>query len=147
MHAAHWCSHGWAWVAGIFLETGGVRNYWGPSIRITDGWAHAHSTSARVGCMTCTHLMFFLQEQGGGGSILCMSLKVHHISFMNTSPKCVCPLQIVYAYLAEPAPLLCVCVCVAGIWHYIISTVLDISDLQDTVQLSSTWVYFLNISF
>jgi len=49
----------------------------------------------------------------GGGSRLRMSLKVHRISSMNTSRKCVCPLQIVYAYLASggfalrPPPGLC----------------------------------------
>jgi len=37
----------------------------------------------------------------GGGSILRMSLKVHRISSMNTPLKCICPLQIVYAYLAS----------------------------------------------
>ena len=36
-----------------------------------------------------------------GGSRLRMSLKVHRISSMNTWRKCVCPLQIVYAYLAS----------------------------------------------
>jgi len=49
----------------------------------------------------------------GGGSRLCMSLKVHRISSLNTSRKCVCPLQIVYAYLASggfaprPPPGIC----------------------------------------
>ena len=42
----------------------------------------------------------FLEELGGG-SRLHMSLKVHRISSMNTSRKCVCSLQIVYAYLAS----------------------------------------------
>jgi len=37
----------------------------------------------------------------GGGSRLRMRLKVHRISSMNTSRKCVCSLQIVYAYLAS----------------------------------------------
>ena len=51
----------------------------------------------------------------GMGSKLRMSLKVHRIIFMNTSRKCVCPLQIVYAYLASggfaprPLPGLCPC--------------------------------------
>jgi len=36
-----------------------------------------------------------------GGSSLRMSLKAHRISSMNTSWKCICPLQIVYAYLAS----------------------------------------------
>ena len=43
----------------------------------------------------------FFWRSRGGGSRLRMSLKVHRISSMNTSRKCVCPLQIVYAYLAK----------------------------------------------
>jgi len=51
--------------------------------------------------------------RSGWGSRLRMSLKVHHISSLNRSRKCVCPLQIVYAYLAsggfapDPPPGLC----------------------------------------
>jgi len=38
---------------------------------------------------------------GWGGSRLHMSLKVHRISSMNSSRKCICPQQIVYAYFAS----------------------------------------------
>ena len=66
------------------------------------GWARAHPTSARVGREIYTNSKSFSEDyDGGGGSRLCMSLKVHHISSMNTSRKCVCPLQIVHAYLAS----------------------------------------------
>jgi len=43
----------------------------------------------------------FFGGVGVGGSRLHMSLRVHCISSTNTSRKCVCPLQIVYAYLAS----------------------------------------------
>ena len=64
------------------------------------GTARAHPTSARVGHEICTNSKTFFWRSRVGGSRLCMSLKVHHISSMNISQKCVCPLQIVYAYLA-----------------------------------------------
>jgi len=50
------------------------------------GWACAHPTSARVGREICTNSEFFWRSRGGG-SRLCTNLG-----------KCVCPLQIVYAY-------------------------------------------------
>jgi len=45
----------------------------------------------------------FWRSRSGGDSRLCMSLKVHRSLYLllNTSRKCVCPLQIVYAYLAS----------------------------------------------
>ena len=63
------------------------------------GLARDHPTSARVGREICTNSKSFLDEWSGGSSLR-MSLKVHRISSMNRSRKCVCPLQIVYAYLA-----------------------------------------------
>jgi len=63
-------------------------------------WARAHPTSARVGREICTNSAFFWRS-GGGGCRLRMCLKVRHISSMNTSRKCLCLLQIVYAYLAS----------------------------------------------
>ena len=63
-------------------------------------WARAHPTSTRVGREICTNTKIFFGGVGWGGSRLCMSLNVHRISSMNTTRKCVCPLQIVYAYLA-----------------------------------------------
>ena len=68
---------------------------------VAHGWACAHPTSARVGREICTNLKTFWRSRGGRGSRLRMSLKVHCISSMNTLRKCVCPLQIVYAYLAS----------------------------------------------
>jgi len=76
-------------------------------------WARAHPTSTRVGREICTNTKIFFGGVGWGGSRLCMSLNVHRISSMNTTRKCVCPLQIVYAYLASgsfaprPPPGLC----------------------------------------
>jgi len=55
------------------------------------GWACAHPTSARVGREICTNSKFF--GGVGWGSRLRMSLKVHRICAMNTSRKCICPLQ------------------------------------------------------
>jgi len=68
--------------------------------------AHAYPTLARVGREIRTNSKFFLRSRGGG-SRLRMSLKVYRTSSMNTSRKCVClcPLQILYAYLASaPRP-------------------------------------------
>jgi len=68
------------------------------------GWARAHRTSARVGRWVVRFAQIrrvFWRSRGC--SRLCMSLKVQHIglSSMNTSRKCICLLQIVYAYLAS----------------------------------------------
>jgi len=47
-----------------------------------------------VGREICTNSKFFWKSRVGRDS---MSLEVHRIPSMNTSLKCVCPLQIVYA--------------------------------------------------
>ena len=65
----------------------------------TDPWARAHPTSARVGSKICTNSKSFLRSRGGG-SRLRIRCTVR-VSYMNKSQKCVCPLQIVYAYLAS----------------------------------------------
>ena len=78
-----------------------MSNCWADSSGVATvghGWARANPTSARVGREICTNSEFF--GGVGWGSRLHMSLKVHRISSINTSRKCVCPLQIVYAYLA-----------------------------------------------
>ena len=72
---------------------------------VEHGWARAHPTSARVDREICTHSKsFWRSRESGGGSRLYMNLKVHRISSKNTSRKCVCPLQIVHAYLASGGP-------------------------------------------
>ena len=53
----------------------------------------AHPTLAKVGREICTNSKSFLEEYRIRGCRLCMSLKVHRISSMNTSRKCVCPLH------------------------------------------------------
>ena len=62
------------------------------------GWARAHPTSARVGREFAQIGRDFLRSRVGGSRLL-TSLKLHRISSMNTSQKCVCPLPIVCAYL------------------------------------------------
>jgi len=75
-------------------------------------WARAHPTS-KGRSWDLQNSKSFFGGVGMGDNRLHMSLKVYHISSMNTSRKCVCPLQIVYAYLASggkaPRPPLGLC--------------------------------------
>jgi len=64
-------------------------------------WARAHPTSARVGREICTNLKSFFRGVGWGIANSAWAWR-YTVYLLWTPRKCVCPLQIVYAYLADP---------------------------------------------
>ena len=109
----------WAHIVFTFSDSVSIIISFSFTILSYSTWAFARSCSAfsvtqsrtRQLCITYFALAPFTTKfeelfwkSRGGGSRLCkvrMSLKVHRISSMNTSRKCICPLQIVYVYLAS----------------------------------------------